>query len=53
MMLFYLNFKLWQMLLPKCYLFHIILCQMLYQYMMADIEPIVVADVIAHIQHCG
>ena len=34
------NFVLWQMLLPICFIIQHILCQMLYQYMVADVEPI-------------
>ena len=34
------NVVLWQMLLPICFIIQHILCQMLYQYMVADVEPI-------------
>ena len=40
MMLFCLNYELWQMLLPICLVIAHILCQMLIQYKMADVEPI-------------
>ena len=34
------KFELWQMLLPICLVIGHILCQMLNQYKMADVEPI-------------
>ena len=47
------KFILWQMLLPiDCVISHT-LWQMLYQYMVADIEPYSMADVIAHIKQSG
>ena len=41
------------MLLPLNCVFYHILWQMLYQYMVADVEPCVVADVIAHTKQGG
>ena len=39
----------WQMLLPIDCVFQHILWQVFYQYMVADVESYVLADVIAHI----